>query len=467
MSRPKSGDAFVLSPASDQSHPSDDVWEMRVPKTQEVVDCSEFKVWGALGMDAIRIRRRQAASLSTLVCARQELRDIFKLLLEFCDDAKCPRPTTADQLTAPIVAGTLKLIETKESWSAETRALIGNEASRLFRKIVRFGVSVPRVRAPHARSINPRTISSVDAEAIFAAARADIFRIRDRILTAEAAFAVTKVVPPLSVKMSKEAIFAFWVTKMKGIPQTLAMILKTKGGYFFHTKILSHGMNIFDMNRMLYPSLVDSVPFILLLTGKYGLNVRGALDLKTNSLHNGILTVVKKRGDGSDKHIELSEFEVREVKEIIDIWLKISRRGRALLKKEDKIWLWTVLLGKHMGKGLIIPWRYSIDHQRALHRVTRDWCDDRGIARDVGGALMGKLRKHAGSVVYKAAVAVKGSISRQIDALNEVTDFLQHEGDTPACYLLSLITDDEVALAINASDRRLQTRLQAHGVVAL
>ncbi len=464
MSRPKNDEAPILSSTSEEGQPSEGAWELRVPGTQEIIDCSEFKEWGELGIAAIRVKRRRAAAFSSMIAAREQIREIFRLIAKFCDVTNLPRPTSVAELSEAIISGTLGLIATKESWSADTRADYGAEASSLFRKLVKTDVSVPQVQGVRRRMAIVKTVSATDADAIYAAAKADIFKIRDRIVAGEAMFSTAKVPTHPDWQSSKEGMIAYWMSKLAGLPQSAVSLAETEEGQFLHTQILSLKFRIAEMNRILYPGLADAVPFILFLTKKYGLNVRGVLDLKIDSLINDTLIVVKKRGDGSDKYVVLSEEDLVEVREILGIWLSITKRGRALLKHEDQKWLWAILISRDTKNGLIRPWHYHKGGRRMLLRVLRDWCDGRGIARSVGSALMGKLRKHAGSVVYKAAAAAAGSIEEQVNAIREVVYFLQHKWEMPPCYSLALITDDEVALAINESHRRIEMKLLAYGV---
>jgi hypothetical protein len=463
MSRPKSSDAIVLGLTMDAGVAPIDPWEMRVPETDKIIDCSELKPWEALGEEAIRIKRLRIKAVSTHERGLEELREIFRALAEHCDSSRCPRPLSTDQLTEQMVAGTLNLIATKASCSVETRAERAATASALFRKLVKKRIPVPEFRPPHKRSRIPKTIKTLDAERIIELAKEDIIRIHSRITAGEAMF--NQPAPPFGRRseMSKSDMFSYWMHNLHGLPQSKQSIIEAEGRWFSAAAIRLK-FNLFEMNELLYPTILDAIPFMLMLTKLRGLNVRGVLDQKTNSLINGTLRVVKKRGNDDDILMALSAEVLAEVEWVRNIWLGVTERGRKLAKPEDQEWFWLVLRGKDTEDGLIRPWHYYLGGKSILLKAIREWCDQRGISREVSGSLMGKLRKHAGSVVYKTAAAGDRSIAGQVHAIREAKQFLHHKDETPACYPLSFVSVFDVVHAINSSGLRVKDKLASYGV---
>jgi hypothetical protein len=461
MSRTRARTNSILSPPVKQGQSPPNPWILDPPGGGRAVDFSCFAPWGALGLRALKLKTRNVQRHHSLREAKKQLRHVFRIIAETCTALRIPRPTTPAELTETLVLAVLDSFESQKNWSAETGASNGAMASYLFRRLIAGRFEIPVVPAADDYGRVPVTISDADGTQIFHMAENDIEKSRSRLAWVAALREGASERDIDKHGMSAEDLIAYWIVRMGGVPHVRADLIAT-GHKWFWGRVFDRGLSMFEVHRTLYPAPEDAVPFILILVEIYGFNPRSVLDLGEDCCDGRLTHYIKYRAGGTLVPRQLTESELNDVDCLLRTWAEMTKDARAVIAPKDRKWFWLVLKRFPRGRGLLRPMNYEDRGDDLFLEALKRWCTLHSVRPEVRKSLMSKLRKFAGRKKYLATAG--SGVSSQVSALNDANALLNHNGESPLCYSLAMVTLQERLRAINETDERLDQKLVAYGV---
>jgi hypothetical protein len=462
MARTSKSKSIVLAP--DGATTDRDPLVMKPIAGGKVVSFAEFRRWGELGEQAVRVVTRHMTAFCSLQGAKTALRTRFKLIDEECDKANLPSPRTPAELSPQVALAVVARLLEMPNWNRVNRQARSHEAYLMFQQLLPEKLAVQRRRGgvPSSQRRRWKTFKDEELDILSNIARRCIGDFLENRKWVER-FKRRSRDWDLTGKLdSREKCIAYWLHVLEGKPIRRDH-LESSGHRKFTTVLTAHGTSQNELYRLIYPSCEDAIPFIILLEKIFGLNLRGILDLETNCIgtagNRDVIKYRKPRGAGDQVTPPVSSILFDEARWLINTYLELTKELRKLAHPELQKFLW---LGLKRRQGNGPPVGVLQFGNSSFHRTLIQWCKKNGLPDTAMAAFTSRVRKHTVQEAYKEIAET--TLQSQLDGIAAAKTRLNDKEGLLRCYAFNLVTEEDAVRAIKSVEKNLLQKLSNYGV---